>query len=119
MAGKAGTLEVLAQQVGLALQPLQTQLSSANIIPFLTELGLQFPPQLLQPSFVNALNAGATAVGALPNTLTQLANDITNDNEAAIVTDGLQLIQEIANVVAALQQIDMELGNLAASLPGM
>jgi len=119
MAGKAGTLEVLAQQVGLALQPLQTQLSSANIIPFLTELGLQFPPQLLQPSFVNALNAGATAVGALPNTLTQLANDITNDNEAAIVTDGLQLIQEIANVVAALQQIDTELGNLAASLPGM
>ena len=28
MAGKAGTLETLAQQVGLALQPLESQLTS-------------------------------------------------------------------------------------------
>jgi len=119
MAGNAGTLEILAQQVGLALQPLQTQLTSANILPFLAEFGLQFPPQLLQPGFVNALNAGATAAGALPNSLAQLADDITSGNEAAVVTDGLQLIQEITNVVAALQQIGTELGNLAAGLPGM
>jgi len=119
MAGEAGTLEFLAQQVGLALQPLQTQLTSANIIPFLAELGLQFPPQLLQPNFVNALNAGATAAGALPNTLTQLATDITSGNEAGIVQDGLQLIQEISKVISALQAIGTELSNIAGALPGM
>ena len=46
MASKAGTLEILAQQIALALQPLETQLTAANIIPFLAELGLQFPPQI-------------------------------------------------------------------------
>jgi len=119
MAGSAGTLETLAQQVALALQPLETQLTSANIIPFLAELGLQFPAQLLEATFVNSLNAGATAAGALPNTLNQLATDIANGNDAGIVQDGLQLIEEIGNVITALQQIGTELGNLAGSLPGM
>jgi hypothetical protein len=119
MPNQAGTLETIAQQFGLALQPLQSQLTPANIIPFLAELGLQFPPQLLQPSFVNSLNAAATAASALPNLLSQLATDITNDNEAGIVQDGIQLIQQIGNIISALQGIATELGNLAGTLPGM
>ncbi|MGI8771688.1 MAG: DUF6603 domain-containing protein [Acidobacteriaceae bacterium] len=120
MAGKAGTLEILAQQVGLALQPLQTQLTAANILPFLAQMGLQFPPQLTaQPAFMNALNSGATAAAALPALLTQLATDISSDNEAGILQDGLSLIQQIGTVVSALEQIGTELGNAAASLPGM
>ena len=58
MAGKAGTLEVLAQQIGLALQPLQDQLTVDNIIPFLARLGLQFPPALTShSSFMNAVDS--------------------------------------------------------------
>jgi hypothetical protein len=122
MPGKAGTLEVLAQQIGLALQPLQSQLTSDNIIPFLAQLGLQFPPQLLQPNFVNALNAGVNAAGQLPASLAQLASDIEADNESGILQDGVKLIQQIAAVVNALQQVSTELNNLAqnpGNLPGM
>ncbi len=120
MAGKAGTLETLARQIGLALQPLQAQLTPANIIPFLSQLGLTFPVQLTtQAGFMGAVNAGATAAGALPNLLNQLAADISADNEAGILQDGIQLIQQIGNVVSALEQIGTQLGNVAGSLPGM
>ena len=44
MPGKAGTLEILAQQIGQALQPLGTRLTPENIVAFLAELGLQLPP---------------------------------------------------------------------------
>ncbi len=120
MAGKAGTLESLARHIGLALQPLQTQLTPANIIPFLSQLGLTFPPQLTaQPDFMNSVNAGAAAAGLLPNLLNQLATDIGNDNETGILQEGTQLIQQISNVVSALEQIGTQLGNIAGSLPGM
>jgi hypothetical protein len=119
MPGKAGTLEILAQQVGLALQPLQSQLKSDNVIRFLAQLGLQFPQQLLQPNFVNSLNVAATAAGALPTTLSQLATDITDDDELGIVTDGLKLIQEISSLISTLPQIGAELKNISGTIPGM
>jgi hypothetical protein len=116
MPGKAGTLETLAQQVGLALQPLESQLTSDNVLPFLAQLGLQFPPALLQSSFLTPLNAAATAAGALTATLTQLATDITNDDESAIVNDGLKLIQEIGSLISTFPQIGAEIRNLSGSL---
>ncbi len=112
----AGTLEKLAQQVGLALQPLESELTSANIISFLAELGLQFPPQLLQPNFVTAMNQGATAAGALSTSLVQLGTAIENDDENAIATVGLQVLQQITAIIAALKQLGEELKNLAGSL---
>ena len=116
MPGKAGTLETLALQVGLALQPLESQLTSSNVLPFLAQLGLQFPPALLQSSFVASLNAAATAAGALTTTLTQLVTDIGNDDESAIVNDGLKLIQEIGTLMSTLPQIATEMSNLSGSL---
>jgi hypothetical protein len=63
---------------GLALAPLEAQLTPTTIIPFLSELGLHFPPALLtQSSFMAAVNAGSTAAGALPAQLTKLTSDIT------------------------------------------
>jgi hypothetical protein len=120
MAGEAGTLEFLAQQIGLALQPLEAQLTPDNIIPFLAQMGLQFPSQLTaQSAFMNAVNAGSTAAGTLPNLITQLATDITNGNDTGILEDGIQLIQQIGTIVSALETIGTQLGNIAASLPGM
>lgn len=116
----AGTLETLEQQIGIALQPLEARLTPDNIIQLLAELGLQFPAQLTaQPGFTNALNQGATAASALPGLLQQLASDIASNNDTGIVQDGLQLLQQIANIVAALGQIGAQLGSVAASLPGM
>ena len=115
----AGTLETLAKHLGLALGPLESQLTSDNIIPFLAEMGLQFPPNLLQPNFKNAVNAGATAAGKLPATLTDLATAVENDDESAMLAKGVQLLQEVSAVILALEQIGTELNNLSGSLPGM
>src|SRR6185437_16968795 len=79
--GSAGTLETIARHIGLALQPLEAQLTSQNIVPFLANLGLKFPPQLTAPGpFMTAVQQGSTAAGALPNLLTQLAADISADS---------------------------------------
>jgi hypothetical protein len=119
MPGQAGTLETVARHVGLALQPLKDRLASGQVIALFAELGLQFPPQLLQPSFVNALNAGGAAAGALPATLTQLATAIDSDNEAGILSAGTQLITEIGAIITALEQIGTELHNISGGLPGL
>jgi hypothetical protein len=119
MPGPAGTIETIARQLGLALQPLEQKLAPGNIIQLFAELGLQFPPQLLKPDFVNALNAGATAAGKLPGIITQLSAHIEGDNEAGILQDGIQLTQQIATVIAALEQVGTALGNTSGSLPGM
>ena len=119
MAGEAGTLEVLARQAGLALQPLQTTLTPSGIIPLLAELGLQFPAALTaQSGFMQKVSAGGSAAGQLSTLIAQLATDIDNGDDAAIAADGVKLIQQIANVVSALDAIGQELGGLG-SLPGI
>jgi hypothetical protein len=119
MAGGAGTLEVLAKQVGLALQPLQTSLTPSGIIPLFAELGLQFPAALTaQSGFMQKVSAGGSAAGQLPALITQLTTDISNGNDADIVGDGLKIIQQIANVIAAIDAIGQELGSVG-SLPGI
>jgi hypothetical protein len=119
MLGQAGTLETVARHIGLALQPLKDRLASGQVIALFAELGLQFPPQLLQPSFVNALNAGGAAAGALPATLPQLATAIDTDDESGIVSAGVQLITEIGAIITALEQIGTELHNISGGLPGL
>jgi hypothetical protein len=118
--GSAGTLETIARHIGLALQPLEDQLTSQNLIPFLANLGLQFPPQLTAPGpFMTAAQQTSAAAGALPNLLTQLAADISADNAAAIVEDGLKIVQQMAAVIAGLEAMGNQLGTIAGSLPGM
>jgi hypothetical protein len=119
MPAKAGTLEILAQQVGAALQPLETRLAPANVLAFFAELGVAFPPQLLQPAFVSALAAASTASGALTNTLKKFALDVASDNTAGIVADAVTLVQQIRAVISSFPSIGVELGKLSASLPGI
>jgi uncharacterized protein DUF6603 len=119
MAGSAGTLEVIAQQIGQALQPLEQLLATANVTTLFAQLGLQFPPQLVNPAntdFINALNAASTAAGKLTATITHLTTDIEGGNDAGILQDGIQLIQEISGVITALEQVGTELKNIAGSL---
>jgi hypothetical protein len=120
VASSPGTLETVATQIGRALQPLESQLTSDNIIPFLANLGLQFPSQLTSPGpFMNAAGQAAAAAGALPPLLTQIATDITAGNDAAIVEDGLKIVEQIGKIVPALEQMGTELTSIAAILPGM
>ena len=119
MPGKAGTIELLAQQLGKALQPLHTRLEPQNVLAFLAELGLALPPQALQPALLTALNGGSTAAGALTSTLKQFATHVEKDNAAGILQEGAKLVQQVQAVLATFPQIGTQLDNLAATLPGM
>ncbi len=120
MGGQAGTLETIAAQLGLILQPLEDRLASGNVLLLFAELGLRFPNDVLKPSFTNALQTGATAAGKLPAMVTQLITDIENDDEDQIIQDGSTLLGQVATVVTAIEQIATELKNLANSnLPGV
>ena len=118
MPGQAGTLET-RYPACRPCAPLKDRLASGQVTALFAELGLQFQPQLLQPSFVNALNAGGAAAGALPATLTQLATAIDSDNESGIISAGVQLITEIGTIITALEQIGTELHNISGGLPGL
>ena len=117
MPGQPGTLETLARQVGIALQPLGTQLTAGNIIPFLAQLGLQFPPSLTaQAPFMNAANTTASAASQLAAAITQLTNDISGGNDAAILADGLALIGKIGAVASGLANMGSQLEAVAGGL---
>jgi hypothetical protein len=119
MAGKAGTLEVLAQQIGLALQPLEEQLKPERFLDLLAELGLRLPAQVLTPGVLSALNTGSSAAGTLRGKLTQLAADIAGDNTAAIAASGAAALVEVKKLIGALSPIGAALGAGAGALPGM
>lgn len=119
MPGKAGTIEVLAQQLGLALQPLEEQLKPERFLELLAELGLRMPNQALQPGVSAALNAGSSAAGALRIALAQLTSAIANDNEPGIGVSGASVLVEIDKLLNALNPIGAALEAAAAGLPGM
>jgi hypothetical protein len=118
MATQPGTLETLARQLGVALQPLEQKLQQGSVISFFDELGLHFPPQLLTPGFTGALSTGGSAAGALPGLITALATAIQNGEEGAIVSAGIQLIAKVGEVISALDKIGQQLGSIGP-LPGM
>jgi uncharacterized protein DUF6603 len=120
MAKNPGTLELLAQQVGLALAPLESRLTPPNVIPLLAELGLQFPPQVFaQSAFMNAVHAGSTAAGAISAQVLKLVGDLDTGDDAAILQDGLVLVQQIRTTITVLGTIGTELSNIATALPGL
>ena len=119
MASQPGTLETLAQQVALALQPLKDRLADENVVAFFAELGLQFPPELLQPGLTAALNTTATAAGGLSPLLTQLATAIQNDDAAGTIQAGAQLLQQIGALIDSFDQIGTQLTAISGTLPGM
>jgi hypothetical protein len=119
MAANAGTLETIAAQIALALQPLEQLFATDNVTALFASLGLQFPPDLLQPAFETAIGNAATAAGALENLIAQLSTAIQAGDDTATLQAGEQLIQQIVATVNSFTAVSAELTNLSTSLPGM
>src|SRR5215472_7122139 len=98
-----GTLELLARQLGLALEPLKDRLASGDVIALFAELGLQFPTALLQPAFLNAVNSGSAAAAALADLITALSNSIQSGDEERILELGAKLIQQIGTLTSSFE----------------
>ncbi|HEY4185516.1 MAG TPA: DUF6603 domain-containing protein [Polyangia bacterium] len=119
MAANAGTLETIARHLAQALQPLEDILGADNVLTTLGELGVQFPPQLLQPAFVTAIDSCAAAAGGLSPLVTELITAIEAGDDLGLVTTGLALLQQLGKTVDSFAQVSAALGALSGSLPGV
>jgi hypothetical protein len=119
MASKPGTLEALARQLALALEPLKDELSPARFPELVAQAGLALPPAVLaNPGFSAAVNNIANAAGNLSPLIVQLATRIESGDDAGIVSTGAQLIQKIGIVFTSLDAIGPAL-KAVGPVPGL
>ncbi len=119
MASSPGTLEALARQLGLALQPLQDELAPEHVLQRIAEMGLALPPTVLaNGGFSAALNQASNAAGALSSLITKLNDRIQNGDDPGIVATGAQLAQQIGATLTSLKAIGPAL-QAAGPLPGV
>lgn len=100
MAGEAGTLELLARELGKALQPLEDRLASENALTFITQLGVRLPSAVAEDAQLgSSIAATATAAGALGPAIDALVTAIEADDATQIVSAGIALIGKVRDVV--------------------
>jgi hypothetical protein len=120
MTNRAGTLEQIAIILGRALQPLETRLTTGDVRGLFAELGLEFPPELLnQPAFTNALNLSTSSASQLLPLVNQLINAIETENATQIAQTSIQIINTIQELILSLEQISTQLQAISVVLPGV
>ncbi len=119
MPNREGTVEILAQELGLALAPLNEQLAAGAYSLFET-LGLRLPPGFIAAGdLATALGQGATAATHLPDRVSALETAIEANHLASIVSASAQLMGVIRDVLQAIAQIADALHKLGASFAGL
>jgi hypothetical protein len=116
MGTNSGTLQVLANQLGLALGLLEAELADAGLSDLLAKLGLRLPPELAAATaLAAAAEAAATDAAGLAPLLQALATAVEADNLTVILSATKTLIAQIAATVGALGQVETELTAAIAS----
>jgi uncharacterized protein DUF6603 len=106
MASAAGTLEILARELALALSPLEQRLASGRADQLFVELGLRLPAGLsADPQLAAAISAGATAAAALGPLAAQLTAAIEDEDPIQIISVGAQLIAQSRTVIQAIDAL--------------
>ena len=103
MATEAGTLELLARELAIALLPLQQRLASDQRGAFLAELGLRLPSGL--DSAAGAIGVVAQQVGGLPAILSRLTDAIEAGEPGPIVQAGVDLLGVVRLVLDAIDAL--------------
>jgi hypothetical protein len=113
---KAGTIELLALEVGHSLQSLAERCGTpAAATDYLESLGLR-PPSGFVAKLVTPLSNAATAAGALPGLLTALQAAIDAGNVSAIISAGEALTDAITTLLDATKQLATAIGNAGNDL---
>ena len=120
MPSQAGTLERLAQELGLALQPLEQRLAAGQLRGFLNELGIALPNSLAsEAQFIGAVGNAASKIGELAPLIAQLVNAISSDNTAQIISTAIEVLTKVAQVLDAFSQASTALHTAASSAGGL
>src|SRR6266508_2585727 len=118
MTAKTGTLESLALFVARALTPLLERMKADNVLVLFAELGLQFPPELLDnTNFANTLSATITAIDDLVNTSVVLSAAIESEEISSIISSGRSVVVSIKNTIEKFQLLAATLRSLADTFP--
>jgi hypothetical protein len=116
----AGTVELLALELGRALQPLEDRLTAGQIRQLFAELGLQFPPALeTQGRLVDSLSTSAAGAARLAELVPDLVAAIEAEDEAEVVRLAVQIVDVLRTLIPALTNVASELQSLAGTLPGI
>ncbi len=110
MSDQPGTLEQIARLLARVLARTSARLADDELRGTLAQLGIVFPPALLQlPAVKTARDALAVAADDLPQAIDRLATAAENGDLSAIVqqgekvrTDALHLIASFASLPAAI-----------------
>jgi hypothetical protein len=117
MAERAGTLELVAAELGRVLAPLEERLRGGEVLGLLEELGFRFPPELTeQTELVQALEDTATAAGKLPGLVTQLVAAVEQEDLTKLTQLGEQLLTLVKQVIGGFDTISAKLKAAAGAL---
>ena len=117
MATQPGTLELVLGEIGPILARVEQRFAPESILLTFAELGLQFPPELLNDSaLVTSLTNAASAAAALPEGLQHVADALEADDVTAVVQAAIALVQQISAVLSAVDDVAAKLETAAASI---
>jgi hypothetical protein len=123
MASPAGTLDLIARELAVALGVLEDRLGDGGADDFLAELGLR-PPEGLTGvgGLATALADAASLAGDLAPLVVDLTTAIENEDIPAIVSAGVALLGKIDDALAAIttvaNAVDAAAGLLGGLTPG-
>jgi hypothetical protein len=123
MATSAGTLELAARELAVALGILEDRLGNGGADDFLAELGLRPPDGLTATGGLAAALADAAGIaGELAPLVVDLTAAIDADDVPAIVAAGVALLGKVddalAAIVAVADAVDAAAGALGGLTPG-
>lgn len=115
MPENSGTFELVAAELGRALQPIAGRFHDPHhALLFFQELGLQLPEGSLSPSLISALEQVHAAAHELPEMTTALIDAVDDENIGEIISTGVQVAQQVAALLDAFSTIGSQIGSLGA-----
>ncbi|WP_315820294.1 hypothetical protein [Paraflavitalea speifideaquila] len=106
-----GTIELIGIELGNVLKPLEQRLQSGQVLVLMSELGLQFPPTLLNNvALSNAFVQTGNEAGQLAPKITALIAAIEADNTGDILSKSADLLTSVINIITNIKTIADELG---------
>jgi hypothetical protein len=116
MATQAGTLELLARELGQALSALEQRLAQGNAEEFIAGLGIRLPTIVAaNGQFTGAISSTVSAAAALGPLVVDLKNAIDSENLPQIISVGTDLLNRIRQVLDGISQMGTSLDAAAAS----
>lgn len=120
MSDSPGTFEVAILEISRAVGGIASRLSDDVVLDTFAELGVQFPPELLQDATFNSARSAVTTAGArLSAQVADLEAAIEGGQADQIVAAALALSTTIIQLITSFEQLPGALQAAAPALPGI